>query len=235
MRKLLLSALLLAGSARAEFLNVAVFGGYSTVSFASVNSALKDALAGTTGSVTEGSSGWLGGVDLNFSVFPFVKLGLRADYLSVNQMLLKSKITYFSPPLEYETTFDPSLTSGLVGLTVGTSLPLTGLSISGSVYGGAGVAAVPSSTKLNGTKVWATFLGGTGFVAEGDVKIRYELISLVGFALSLDGQGGYRYASLGVLGDGTNNLAAKIKDKAGNDATFDFSGGFGTLGLTLGF
>jgi hypothetical protein len=194
----------LSGAATASMLDLNVTGGYTTLDMADLNAKLP---AGST----KINSGYYVGADAGFSLMPFLKIGPRVEYLSANQGTLKNPL--------YQETIQPTLTSAELGLSTDWSLPLTGLGISGGVWGGYGwmktELSIPGQPSAN--------LSSGNVTGEALVRLKYSIFS----PLSVELEGGYRVAKMTEL--------SIDKGSALGYPDFDFSGMNLGAGLNLNF
>jgi hypothetical protein len=215
-----IAALLLPAARALALMDLSAFGGYTTLGMGDVNSGLNSAAAGNANvAVTTVNSGFYVGGDAGFTVFPFLKVGPRLEYVQAGQGSLSSggtKVTYDANLMQYE-----------LGLSVDSSLPLTGLSVIGGVWGGYGVASTQAAfsqySDVN------SGLGG-GFVGEAAAQLRYKLFA--GLSLGLDL--GYRLANISNVNSTKtfydssfwNSLSGQpyIKNSNGSQGSIDFSG-----------
>jgi len=193
----------LSGAASASLLDLNVTGGYTTLDMADLNAKLP---AGST----KIDGGYYVGADAGFSLMPFIKIGPRVEYISASQGSIKMPL--------YQETIEPTLTSAELGLSTDWSLPLTGLGISGGVWGGYGWMA----TKLTIPGATANLSSGNA-VGEALVRLKYSIFS----PLSVELEGGYRVAKM-------TNLSID-KGSAIGYPDFDFSGMNLGGGLNLNF
>jgi hypothetical protein len=116
----------------------------------------------------------------------------------------------------------------MLGLTFDIGLPLSDLSLRAGVFGGYGMAKLATETKSGSSTVSSGSSGG-GFVAEGDLQLRYEMIPLLSLGLDL----GYRLANIGAMK--SDSSGASIKNSSGGDLAWDYSGVNGGLSLSFNF
>lgn len=210
-------------AAHADFIKVAVNGGYSTIGMKEINDTISkqkdsDTSAGMTVKKNDafGSAYFVAG-EAGIILMPFVEIGPRVEFLGATplQYLAEGTGTFTSRK------YDATLTSAMLGITAGMDLPLTGLGVQVAAYAGQGFAAVNIAYAGTGYAGSDTY-SGNGFVAEVQGKLKYSIFPLV----SLDLLGGVRLANLGQLKpSGSTN----IKE------SWDFGGINAGGGLTVGF
>ncbi|HTB22464.1 MAG TPA: hypothetical protein VK914_07140 [bacterium] len=228
-----LALALLAGLAHADALEISGFGGYTSLGMKQVNAMLADP-KGQAGydqtTTTDISNGYVVGLDVRSGLIipiPFVELGLRGEYVGASG---DGEAAGTSLGVPYKVTLDPSMLDLMLGLTLGTSIPDSGLSISLSAYGGYGEGAIQQSAS-SGSFTAPDIYSGGGFVGELEARLGIKLIS----ALSLYGFGGMRFANLGVFSDpNKDKFGAGFPGESGPPQV-DFSGVTGGLGLNLAF
>ncbi len=213
-KQIVLAGLLaLTAAAHADLIKVAVNGGYSTVTMADWNDAIDKFKASTPGSTTTPyGGGWFIGAEAGLGLMPFLELGPRLEYLQASDASVSGS--------GFKTTLSSTLTSGMLGVSTGMDLPLTGLGFNAGLYGGYGYAVTKNSNVSGGTTAGSQSTGG-GFVGELQAKLKYSILPLV----SIDLLGGIRMANMGKLKDGS------IEDKY----VSDFSGFNAGGGLSIGF
>lgn len=211
-------------AAHADFIKVAVNGGYATVGMKEINDAIAkgkdaDTSAGMTVKKNDsfGSAYFVAG-EAGIILMPFVEIGPRVEYLALTpiQYLAEGTGTFDS------TKIDASLTSAMLGITAGLDLPLTGLGLQVAAYAGQGFAAASVVSASTSSAASTETYTGNGFVAEVQGKLKYSIFPLV----SLDLLGGVRLANVGLL-NGSKTGASK--------QAWDFSGINAGAGLTVGF
>lgn len=214
MRKTLILTALLAGLsawAHADLINVAVNGGYTTLTLKDYKDAHDLNKAALT-TYTLPTSGWFVAAEGGVSLFPFLSFGPRLEYLDASY--------------EYGNAFgsqkgDLSLTSALLGVNVNIDLPLTGLGLDAGVYGGYGYAVDKGSYTPAGGMASTGVYTGSAFVTEIEAKIHYGILPF----LKLELLGGMRFGNAGLLGDGVHTTSTN----------YDFSGLNAGGGISLGF
>ena len=213
-KQILLAGLMALGvAAHADLIKVAVNGGYSTVTMADYNDAIDKFKSSTPGStVTPYSGGWFIGAEAGLGLMPFIELGPRVEYLQASDAAVSGT--------GFKTTLSSTLTSGMLGISTGMDMPLTGLGFNAGLYGGYGYAVTKNSTVAGGTTTGSQATGGA-FVGELQAKLKYSIIPMV----SIDLLAGIRMANMGKLKDGS------IEDKN----VSDFSGFNAGGGLSIGF
>lgn len=223
MRKSLLTLVMaalmsLAAVPAKAFFEANLSGGYATLAMADLNDALSK--SGTVSS-TSINSGFYVALDAGIAIFPFLKLVPRVEYVQANAGIAKN--------LGTESTVNANIVPLELGLAVDASLPLTGLSVRGGVWGGYGSATATISNKNIATGITTgTLYQGSGFVAEGLAAIRYDLVPMVAISL----EAGYRLNNIAKMSDTSGN---SLKKSATEDMAFDFSGANIGLGLSVGF
>ncbi|HXB97453.1 MAG TPA: hypothetical protein VNZ54_05325, partial [bacterium] len=182
------------------------FGGYATVSMKDLNSAL-DQYAAPGTAATHTTSGFYVGADAGITVLPFLKIGPRLEYLQPSQA---SVTTIFGTA-----NINSKLLMYELGVTADTSLPLTGLSVLGGIWGGYGVANATLGTGGSNAVQDGT---GTSFVGEVAAQLRYKMF--MGLSLGVDL--GYLMANVATV----NGADGKpmITNQSGGAVGFDFSG-----------
>jgi hypothetical protein len=193
----------LAGAASASLLDVNFAGGYTTVGMADLNAKMP---AGST----KIDGGYYVGGDAGFSLMPFIKIGPRVEYISASQGTMNGPL--------HQTTIQPTLTSAELGLSTDWSLPLTGLGISGGVWGGYGWMKAELAAPG-----YSANLSSGNFTGEALVRLKYNIFS----PLSVELEGGYRMAKMTSL--------SIDKGSALGYPDFDFSGMSLGAGLNLNF
>jgi hypothetical protein len=199
------------------FFEANVSGGYTTVAMGEVN----DRMSAVTGAdVTKISSGYYIAADAGISVFPFIKLVPRVEYIAANQGAVKTTGS--------STTIDTNLVPLELGLATDVSLPLTGLSVRGGVWGGYGMATAMTANTVSGVTI-TNLYQGNAFTAEVLGALRYDIIPLTSLSLEL----GYRMANIPKMTDSAGNTQKKANGV--DDLPFDYSGMNVGLGLSVGF
>jgi hypothetical protein len=204
-------ALGLASSQAHALVDVSAFGGYATVSMSDLNKGLDSA----TPTNTHVSNGFYVGADAGITLLPFLKVGPRLEYLQPNE---GSATGIFG-----NATIDSKLMMYDLGLSADLSLPLTGLSLQGGIWGGYGVCN--EAVNLNGG---VSDGSGTSFVGEIAAQLRYKLF----MGLSLGADLGYLMANVATV-NGANGQALFTNN--GNRVGFDFSGLHAGGALSWGF
>ncbi len=236
---LALAALMVAGEAQA-LIDASVFGGYTTVNMGSVNKKFdddekSDKAAGDTVTMTKFSGGFIVGAEAGVSVFPFLHLGPRLEYIGVSPASYKSTGSGGTS----ESTAEGSLTNLLASLHTSISLPLTGLSVKGAAYAGHGMGVIKSTVK-NAAGTFTVTNSGAGFVSGLEAGLGYEIIPTVNLDLNV----GYRLADLRAMhitdsntSFVTKNTPSKYTDSSGKvqDVEFDFGGISATFGVRFDF
>lgn len=200
------------------FFEANISGGYTTLAMGDLNDSLKK--YGTSSS-TPVNSGYYIAADAGIAVFPFIKLVPRVEYVAANAGGLNDGST--------DSTINMNLVPLELGLSSDVSLPLTGLSVRGGIWGGYGLATATEADKNIATGITVTDLyQGNAFTAEILGAVRYDIFPLTSLSLEL----GYRLANIAKLQDGAGR---ELKKNATDDMPLDFSGMNVGLGLSVGF
>ena len=212
-------ALGLTASSAHALIDVNAFGGYATLGMGDINNAIDGFASANSGSATHINSGFYVGADGTISLLPFLSVGPRLEYLQAGE----GKVTIGGNAA----TIDANLMKYELGVRAGTSLPLTGLSVSAGLWGGYGMA----SGKVDSSAVGGSAQTGTGgaFVGELEASAKYKLVA----GLSLGVDVGYRMASVSTI-NGSNGQDL-IQTNSGSNAAWDFSGLKAGLSLGWGF
>ena len=218
--KVIGAALLLFSASQASALvDISGFGGYTTLGMGDLNKAVDNAVAsgGSTAS-QKSQSGYYVGADAGFSTVPFLKIGPRLEFVQPGQ----ASVTYASGN---KFTVDSDLLLMELGLTVDTSIPMSGLSVIGGIWGGYGLAGAKNTQTFAGLSNSALGNGG-GFVGEAAAQLRYGLVA--GLSLGLDL--GYRLANITNMENSTDSPFGPkkgdpfFKNSNGSTGAFDYSG-----------
>ena len=202
---MLVLALGLASSQAHALVDVSAFGGYAMVAMGDVNKAIDSYGAG--GPTHHADSGFYVGADAGITLMPFLKVGPRLKYIQANQGTVGSPVAG---------TIDSNLMMYEVGVSADTSLPLTGLSVLGGVWGGYGMANAKAAGGGNST----TGTGGA-FVGEVGAQLRYKLF--MGLSLGVDLA--YTLANIQSVKDSNgNSVITTDGSPSGPAGGFDFSG-----------
>jgi len=237
------ACLALAATARASFVDVNAFGGFTTLTMGDFNGEMDKSAAstltlipaGSTVETTHVNNGLYIGADAGFAFFPIVKIGPRIEYISAGQ----AKLVVTTPGSTVTNTIDSSLLMAELGVSSDWGLPLSGLSVSGGLWGGWGMAN--GSDKYSGfnTPADGTYtLSGSGLTAEAAARLKYSIIPLLSVGLEL----GYRYAPISKLTadkdlPGQSDGDKKVLQKNGSTdpVAMDYSGLNVGLGVNLNF
>ncbi|HTB34811.1 MAG TPA: hypothetical protein VK842_08110, partial [bacterium] len=111
-------------------------------------------------------------------------------------------------------TIDANLMMYELGVSADTSLPLTGLSLQGGIWGGYGMANASTKGGGGGTQTGT----GNSFVGELAAQLRYKLVA----GLSVGVDAGYVLADVATV-NGSNGRPL-LQTNSGGAAAFDFSG-----------
>jgi hypothetical protein len=221
MKLAVLSVLLLPAASAFALMDLSAFGGYTTLAMGQVNSSINQAPANFTKTTIQ--NGFYVGADGGFTVFPFLKIGPRVEYVQANPGSADlGSIT---------TTLNTNLIMGELGITVDSSLPLTGLSVIGGLYGGYGEVNGTLTSAGQGFAYDGTINGdGGGFVGEVAAQLRYKLVAGLSIGLDL----GYRLADIATVNQDSTTIPANANNNGkpliyqSNSNTagdaFDFSG-----------
>lgn len=217
------AALLLPSASALALMDLSAFGGYTTLSMGDINNSL-DQVKTNNSSVTETKiqNGFYVGADGGFTIFPFVKIGPRVEYVQANPGSLDlGSVT---------NTLNANLLMGEVGITVDSSIPLAGLSVIGGIWGGYGEANGALTSAGQGAANDGTTNGDAGgFVGEVAAQLRYKIVAGLSIGLDL----GYRMADIAnvdqtsttIPNSALNNGKPLIPQANGTTAdSFDFSG-----------
>jgi hypothetical protein len=216
-------ALAMMASQAKALVDLDAFGGYTTLGMSDVNGAINAYATNNGAKATTITNGFYAGAAVGISVLPFLKIGPRLEYVQggEGQVSLGSNTT----------KIDTALMSYELGLSADTSLPLTGLSLQGGIWGGYGMAGAElTSNQASGT-LTAT---GSGFVANIGAQLRYKLVAGLFIGVDL----GYRIANITNMNDTNTDLGGVVGQplltKAGTTtaANWDYSGvnAGGTIG-----
>jgi hypothetical protein len=201
-------ALGLASTQAHALVDVSAFGGYATVSMKDVNNLVDNFATNNGGTATDMNSGFYVGADAGFTVMPFLKVGPRFKYIQSGQ----GKVSFANP--SNDATIDANLMMYELGVSADTSLPLTGLSLQGGIWGGYGMA----NASVNGGGGGGAQTGtGSSFVGEIAAQLRYKLVA--GLSLGLDL--GYAMADVSTV-NGSNGQS--LLSNGSSAVGFDFSG-----------
>ena len=231
---LMLALVLAASFARADFVQVGVFGGYTTVAMDDVQDVMKSVRemvpSGVNVDMTEPTNGYVIGLDAHFKPFPFLMAGARLEYIGVNTAKLSAD-GLGSQEMQF------GLMPIMVGIKAGIKPPLTGLSIGAGLHVGYGLAHASQRMEEAGLKVDVPLDGG-GFVAELSGELQYTIFPLVKFDFLL----GYRLAKISkmkytgsYLITGNQDGATFTKPGTDDAVAVDFSGINVAAGISVGF
>lgn len=200
-------ALGLASTQAHALVDVSAFGGYATVAMGDINNAINNSGGGTT--TTDITNGFYVGADAGITLMPFLKIGPRLEYLQPGE----GSVAFGGA----KATIDTSLMMYDLGVTADFSLPLSGLSVQGGLWGGYGMANAtvnPGGLFPGGTQTGT----GSGFVGELAAQARYKLP----MGLFLGADLGYLMAN--VTNMNKSNGQALVTTNAGAEANWDYSG-----------
>ena len=207
LKVMMAAALLLAAKQASALIDISGFGGYTTLNMSGVNTALDHFAANNSGTSTDVKSGYYVGADAGITTFPFLKIGPRLEYVGAGQGVVTTP--------GGKATVDSNLLLLEAGVTFDTSLPLTGLSVIGGVWGGYGMANATVTQTGSGD-----FTGkGGAFCGEVAAQLRYKLVAGLSIGLDL----GYRLANIATVND-TNGNPLIADPNSGDAEPFDFSG-----------
>ncbi|MES2201695.1 MAG: outer membrane beta-barrel protein [candidate division FCPU426 bacterium] len=219
MKKIIVLMGLLALGRQAEaIIGASAFGGYTTLSMASVNSEFSksekdDKDNNETTALTPFGSAYYVGAEAGLSLAPFLKAGPRVEYIH-------GSASYSHTPLlgtANKTTYDAELVPVLLGLSADVALPGTGITLKGGVYGGYGMATL-RSTNTNGSTTTNSTSTGANFMGEIAAQVLLRLIPSVHLGLDL----GYRMADIAEMKDTKTDTTHKNSN--GDNLHFDYSG-----------
>ena len=218
------------GTVRADFVQLGVFGGYTTVAMGDLNDTIKlvnEGEAGGEASVTEAKNGFIVGLDGHVKPFPFLMFGARLEYIGVNPAKLEMD--------GYSQQMDLSLLPLMVGLKAHIKPPLTGLNFCVGAHIGYAIAGGKMKQKAMGQSVDVGINGG-GLVTELMGELEYTIFPLIKLDLML----GYRMAKISKMKYTGSTLISEDGESiqkygSNDDLAFDFSGMNIATGITVGF
>jgi hypothetical protein len=218
LKAIALAGLMLAAQKASALVDISGFGGYTTLGMGDINKGLDNDVVVTNGTEAKMQSGFYVGADAGFTAMPFLKIGPRLEYVQANT----GSVTYSGG----KDAIDANLLLMEVGVTVDTSIPMSGFSVLGGVWGGYGLAG--SKITLTSSGVSDSVLGnGSGFVGEVGAQLRYGLMAGLSIGLDL----GYRLAditNMEVSADNPAMSASKgqpmVTNADGSKGAFDYSG-----------
>ncbi len=185
----------------ADFFNINLSGGYTTLTMAKANTFIQSTADSfvLNPSATKLGNGFYGALDLNFAILPVLMFGPRVEYIYAPEAKASGTGSETLPVLgtvsgTITDTFGASLIPIMLGISYKLSLPGLPLSLKAGVYGGYGLAYAYQNINMSVTGVTIPGVDipftGSGFVGEALLSVDFSVAPFTSFGLNF----GYRTA-----------------------------------------